>query len=75
MQLKEKFLNKTNARIIVITRCKRMATHPSNTSPTKLIANKTYYKQNQNMNIETNISQKLTGYVKRDTFDTFYESF
>ena len=29
----------------------------------------------QNINIETNISEKLEGYVKIDTFDTFYESF
>ena len=29
--------------------------------------------KNQNINTETNISKKLTGCVKRDTFDTFYE--
>ena len=27
------------------------------------------------MNFETNISEKLKGYAKIDTFDTFYESF
>ena len=32
-------------------------------------------KKNKNINIETNISEKLIGYVKKDTLDTFYEGF
>ena len=31
--------------------------------------------KNQNKNIETNISEKLKGYVKINTFNTLYESF
>ena len=32
-------------------------------------------KKYQKINFETNISEKLKGYAKIDTFDTFYESF
>ena len=31
--------------------------------------------KNQNINIQTNIKEKLKGYVKINTFYTFYESF
>ena len=46
--------------------------HWGKNSPTHLPKIATINK-NQNINTETNISKKLTGCVKRDTFDTFYE--
>ena len=42
--------------------------------PTQLPITPIIYKS-QNINIETNISVKLKGYVKIGTFDTFYEPF
>lgn len=46
--------------------------HWGKNSPTHLPKIATINK-NQNINTETNISKKLTGCVKRDTFDIFYE--
>ena len=42
---------------------------------TNSITKNTYHKQKIKTNFETNILEKLKGYAKIDTFDTFYQSF
>ena len=73
---KQKLLNKPQGRKNSYFKNRKNGNSSSQTTlpPTQLPI-KPIINKNQNIYIETNISVKLKGYVKIDTFDTFYESF